>query len=153
MIAALTAAVLVTAIRIIAGVNIPVLSIIFRTWWNISFKIVSYIPFCGWMAHFIITEGDDTTEKERYINIGKNADKVAADMLKNAAEKAANEQKAYKAKRDAEEAKRKETEEELREKAYRKYGRRDVTVSQDSSKAKIGDSDYVSTEELRKFLN
>ena len=64
---------LIIALRLIAGGNIPYLSAFIRWWWNIGFKITSHIPFCGWMAHFIITKGDKKAEQEKlhYINIGK----------------------------------------------------------------------------------
>ena len=69
----------VIAIRIIAGMKIPVLSPILRGIWNISFKITSFIPFFGWLSHFIIADtAKEKKEKEDFIDIGETADSLVA---------------------------------------------------------------------------
>lgn len=73
------AIVAVVTIRIIAGMKIPVLSPILRGIWNISFKITSFIPFFGWLAHFIIADTEkEKKEKKDFINIGETADSMVA---------------------------------------------------------------------------
>lgn len=73
------AIVAVIAIRIIAGMKIPVLSPILRGIWNVSFKITSFIPFFGWLANFIIADtAKEKKDKEEFINIGETADSLVA---------------------------------------------------------------------------
>lgn len=61
---------------------------IIKAWWNISFTIMSYIPFCGWMARLIIADDDDErTLKEQQIQIGEEADDFALDQMVKAAER------------------------------------------------------------------
>lgn len=142
------------AIRIIAGLNIPILSAVLRAWWNISFKIAAFIPFCGWMTHLIITKGDKQAkiEKEHYVNIGRETDDATAEMLERSAERAKAEEAARQVQREQEEANRRALEEDLRSRAYNKYGTRDVHLNSDGSKVRIGDSDFVSTEEFKKAV-
>lgn len=72
----------VIAIRIIAGMKIPVLSPILRGIWNISFKITSFIPFFGWLSHFIIADtAKEKKEKKDFIDIGETADSLVADAF------------------------------------------------------------------------
>lgn len=67
--------VVVIAIRIIAGMKIPVLSPLLRGIWNLCFKITSFIPFFGWVSHFIIADtAKEKKEKEDLINIGDTMD-------------------------------------------------------------------------------
>lgn len=73
------AIVAVVCVRIIAGMKIPVLSPLLRGIWNISFKITSFIPFFGWLAHFIIADtAKEKKEKEEFVNIGETADSMVA---------------------------------------------------------------------------
>lgn len=60
--------------RVLANRTDILLGRIMRAWWNISFRIAAYIPFCGWMAHFIIA---DPEEKEYYIRLGEEAEDSA----------------------------------------------------------------------------
>lgn len=148
------AIIIVVVLRIVAGLNIPVISKIIRWWWNLSFKIAAHIPFCGWMSHFIITKGDKNAEaaKEHYVNIGRKTDNIAVDMLEQSAARAKAEQEAYQTQLAQEEAERRALEEDLRGRAYRTLGTRDVRLNSDGSMAKVGNSDYISTEELKKKL-
>lgn len=66
---------IVILIRILASTD-NIAGKICRWFWNTSFKIAAYIPFCGWMAHFIIGE-----ERELYIGIGQRADAMGSEML------------------------------------------------------------------------
>ena len=149
------ALIVLVAIRIIAGLNIPILSTILRAWWNISFKIAAFIPFCGWMAHLIITKGDEQAEaeKEHYVNVGRETDNATGEMLERSAARAKAEEEAYQARRAQEEAERNALEEDLRRRTYNAYGTRDVHLNSDGSKVRVGDSDYVSTEEFKRSLN
>lgn len=62
------------AILIIARTD-NVLGKIFRWFWNTSFKIVSHVPMCGWMAHFMIAKTpEERAMKDMYIGIGEKAD-------------------------------------------------------------------------------
>ena len=70
-------------IRVMATKN-SILGKICRWYWNTSFKIAAFIPFCGWMTHFIIANPE---EKQIYINIGQDVDQWALDSIKNAAER------------------------------------------------------------------
>lgn len=149
IIAVVIAVVLVVLIRVLAGMDIPIVSTILRAWWNISFKIAAYIPFCGWMAHFIITKGDAAAqaEKELYVKIGKDADQVASDYLQQQAQKAREEEQARQ-ERLKEEAARKELQEDLR----RRAGTRDVHLNSDGSRVRVGDGEYMTVEEFKKSL-
>lgn len=50
--------------------------------WNISFKIASIIPFCGWMAHFIIADTQqEKANKREYQEAGRRVDQAAYDRL------------------------------------------------------------------------
>lgn len=69
------ALVAVVAMRIIAGMKIPVLSPLLRGIWNICFKLTSFIPFFGWAAHFIIADtAKEKKEKEELIEVGDTVD-------------------------------------------------------------------------------
>ena len=148
------AIIILVVFRVVAGLNIPIISTILRCWWNLSFKLAAFIPFCGWMSHLIITKGDKNAEaeKEHYVNIGRETDNATADMLEQSAARAKAEQEAYQAQLAQEEANRKALEEDLRGRAYRELGTRDVNLNSDGSKAKIGNSDYIPTEELKEKL-
>jgi len=140
-------------IRILAGMNIPVISIILRTWWNISFKIASFIPFCGWMTCFIIAKNEkERKEKEMWKKTGEETDNAAADMLERAAERDRAALEAEQARIAQKEAERKELEEDLRARTYRKYGTRDVHVNSDGSRVKVGGGEYIPTEEFKRKL-
>ncbi len=149
------AIILFVSIRIVAGLNIPILSTIIRAWWNISFKIASFIPFCGWMAHFIITKGDPQAEAEKahYVEVGRQTDDATIDMLEQSAEREKAQQAAYEAEQAQREANRRALEDDLRARAYNKYGTRDVHLNSDGSMAKIGNGDYVPVNDLKEHLN
>ena len=69
-----------------------------RTWWNLSFKLAAFIPFCGWMSHLIIAKkGDKAAEadKARFVEIGRETDNATSDMLERSAARAKAEQEAY----------------------------------------------------------
>lgn len=71
----IVALVALVAIRIIAGMKIPVLSPLLRGIWNLCFTISSFIPFFGWASHFIIADtAKEKKEKEDMINIGDTMD-------------------------------------------------------------------------------
>ena len=72
---------LLILIRVLAGTD-NILGKICRWYWNTCFKIAAYIPFCGWMAHFIIGK-----EKETYIRIGAEADALGYGMVSAAADR------------------------------------------------------------------
>ena len=86
------------------------------------------------------------------INIGRNTDDVAFDALEKSAKLEQAEQEARAAQREAERKERMALEEDLRGRAWRSIGTRDVTLNSDGSKAKVGDNDWVSVEELKRNL-
>ena len=108
------------AIRVLANYD-HILGKICRWYWNTSFKIAAFIPFCGWMAHFIIGK----KEKEQYIRIGEQADKFAFDMVESAAERERIQQ---------------ERDERIRQEIARQYGGTNVSVSGDGSYATYQDA-------------
>lgn len=149
------AIIILVVIRVLAGLNIPIISTVLRWWWNIGLKIAAYIPFCGWMSRFIITKGDERAEAEKahYVNVGRETDKATGEMVERAAARAKAEQEADRARRAQEEANRKELEENLRGRAYREWGTRDVHLNSDGSKVRIGDGDYMSIKEFEDSLS
>jgi len=72
---------LFVAIRVTATKN-TVMGKICRWYWNTSFKIASHIPFCGWMANFMVavTE-DERRQKVIHIDIGRETDHMASREL------------------------------------------------------------------------
>ena len=146
------AVIVFVAIRIIAGLDIPVLSVILRGWWNISFKISAFIPFCGWMTCFIITKGDEKAkaEKEFYRNVGRETDNAAGEMLERSAERARAEEAARQRQMEIEAENRRNLEDDMRRRAYTSLGRTDVQLNRDGSAVRVGDSDYVSVEEFKR---
>ena len=61
---------------------------IIKAWWNLSLKIVSIFPFCGWLARFMIADNaEEEADKERQIRIGEDADDVALDLMKRSADR------------------------------------------------------------------
>lgn len=139
------------AIAIVARLNIPIISPILRWWWNISFTIAAYIPFCGWMSIFIITKGDENAKKrkEELVNIGRSTDDMAFNSLEESAKREQAEREAREAQQKAE---REALEEDLRGRAYRSLGTRDVTLNSDGSMGKIGNGDWMPVNELKKDL-
>lgn len=139
------------AIAIVARLNIPIISPILRWWWNISFTIAAYIPFCGWMSIFIITKGDEKAKKrkEELVNIGRSTDDMAFNSLEESAKREQAEREAREAQQKAE---REALEEDLRGRAYRSLGTRDVALNSDGSMGKIGNGDWVPVNELKKDL-
>lgn len=110
---------LVILIRVLAGTN-TILGKICRWFWNTSHKLGSYIPFCGWMAHFIIA---DKAAKKPYVDAGRKVDDYAIDRVQRAAE--------------AERARR-ERDERIRSQLHSR-GLRDVVVSDDGTYATAKD--------------
>ena len=71
----------VIAIRILAGQD-HLLGHICRWFWNVSFKIISYVPFCGWMSCFIIAKNDkEKAAKNYYKQVGAEADQSGINYL------------------------------------------------------------------------
>lgn len=72
------------AIRLLARMD-NIIGHICKWYWNIGFKIAAHIPFFGWMAHFIISDGSEMAEKEKehYVNVGQKADEIADDYIKS----------------------------------------------------------------------
>lgn len=146
------AVIVFVAVRIIAGLDIPLLSPILRGWWNISFKLAAFIPFCGWMTWFIITRGDEKAmaEKEFYRNVGRETDQAASEMLERSAERARAEEETRQRQLEIEEENRRNLEDDMRRRAYNSLGRTDVYLNRDGSAVRVGDSDYVSVEEFKR---
>lgn len=67
---------------------------IIKGWWNLSLTIVSIIPFCGWLARFMIADNkEERAIKERQIQIGEDADSIAAESMSRSAERMKAEQR------------------------------------------------------------
>lgn len=61
---------------------------VMRWYWNINFRIGSKIPFCGWMAHFIIVVTPaDAAMKARALNSGAELDEFWGGRLQAAAQR------------------------------------------------------------------
>ena len=101
-----------------------------RFFWNLGFMIAAMIPFCGWMARFIID--DDEESKKEWIEIGDASDEWGAEMLESAAERERLEQK----KKD-----------QIREEIAHRYGGTSVSVSSDFKSATYQDK-YGKTHEV-----
>ena len=111
----------------------------FRWYWNTSFKISSYMPFCGWMARFIIAENEEEEKmKEFFVQTGDNTDDVAVGVLDNAVQR---------------EKERIKEAQELQSAICQKLGRGDVTVSSDGKSVKIGDGNWMPAEDAKRQLN
>lgn len=123
---------------------------ILRVWWNITFSIAAIIPFCGWMTHFVITKTDEEKKaKKELVDAGEANDNSAWSSVEESARKSIEAEEARRAKLEAE---RKAVEEDLQRRAYQSLGRTDVQVNSDGSKAKIGNGDYISVEEMKRHL-
>lgn len=85
MLIPITALAIVIVLRLLAGTD-NILGHICRAYWNISFKIVAYIPFMGWMARFIIADTEEEIRRKGdYIEMGKQSDAFAENMVNDAA--------------------------------------------------------------------
>ena len=61
---------------------------IIKAWWNISLTIVSIIPFCGWLARFMIADNaEEEKVKKDQIRLGEEADDFALEQMLKAAER------------------------------------------------------------------
>lgn len=77
------AAVVVIAIRILAGQR-HILGRICRWFWNISFKLISFVPFMGWMSCFIIADtAEEKAAKQYHKDVGAKSDKIGEDYLQS----------------------------------------------------------------------
>ena len=151
--AGIIAIVIVVAIGILARLRIPFLSAILRAWWNISFTIAAFIPFCGWMSRFIIaTDEEEKKNKEELVGIGEKNDDAAIDGLNEAAQRDLAEAEARRVQQMQAEESRRALEDELNASAYKKYGSRNVTLNSDGTMAKVGDGEYVPVEQLKSNL-
>ena len=110
----------------------------FRWYWNTSFKISSYIPFCGWMSRFIIADTEaEKTQKEHFVQTGAKVDNVAFGAVEQAA--AREQQKIKEA-------------QALQSAVCQRLGRSDVTVTSDGSSIKIGNGDWIPAENVKSQL-
>lgn len=83
----------VIIIRLLAGTD-NIIGHICRAFWNISFKIVAFIPFMGWMSHFIIADTDaEIRAKESYVETGRTVDSMAYDAVDAAAKRQIEQKK------------------------------------------------------------
>ena len=109
-----------------------------RGWWNTSFKIASYIPFCGWMTCFMVTvDENDKKEKEFYQQVGKQSDEVGGKL----ADSWVNNYHQQEAERQS-----------LEREISQRLGRNDVTVTADGRSVKIGDSDWMPADNIKNQL-
>lgn len=128
----------VVIIRLLAGTD-NIIGHICRAFWNISFKIVAFIPFMGWMSHFIIADTDaEIRAKESYVETGRTVDSMAYDAVDAAA------------KRQLEQKKERER---LRLEIQSRLDRTDdVVVSDTAEFVRINGKDYT-VQEVKNMLN
>lgn len=139
--------------RWIAGTDTTIGRICFLIW-NTMFKLAAFIPFCGWMTCFIITKNDEKakTEKEYYVQMGKEAVDRDIEFWDRKAQRERDEENARQEQLTRQAAARRELEEDLRGRAYRKLGTRDVHLNRDGTMVKVGDSDYMSVEQFKRKM-
>ncbi len=143
---------IIIAIRVLAKKD-STLGKICLWYWNTRGKFAAHIPFLGWMAHFIITDGSDEAEsmREHYINVGQQSDNLGAQMAENISVRAKEREAEEQAQIEAEAKKREELQTEMRQRAYRNFDRSDVQLNSDGSMVKLGkDGEYVNVDEFRK---
>lgn len=132
-------------------IHIPILTPIFRLICNFFYTIASYIPIFGPLfAHLIIVDDTPNAKKAKEQLIKNSND--AQDLFSSAAFAHAERERAEEAERRARYEAHQALEDDLRGRAYRKYGTRDVQLSDDGTMAKLGDNPYVSVEQLKKDL-
>lgn len=125
---------IVIAIRVLAGQD-HLLGRICRWFWNTSFKLAAFFPFCGWMTCFMIADTDqEKAVKKHYQAAGRETDEDAFGYVNNAADR----QKAQL-----------HSEEQIRLAIVQRLGRSDVSVSGNS--VTIGSKTYYLEDVLKKL--
>lgn len=66
---------------------------IFRGLWNFWFRVFSFIPFLGWMSHFIITTNEEEEEYKRQFQEESKVlrSEFADEMIQNSERKMAEQ--------------------------------------------------------------
>ena len=130
------------------------IGIIVKAIWNFNMWLGSLIPGLGWFYSFFViadTE-EDLKAKEQMRKDAQERDAAYADKFEQHKQAYEREQEEYFNRLAQDEAARRAKEDELRGDAYRKYGTRDVRLNSDGSRAKMGNGDWVPTNELEKSL-
>lgn len=109
--------------------------------WNGTCVIISLIPGCGWMNHFIISK--DKEMKEQMVQAGERADAETAARWER-------EREEKKAREEEEAARIAEMQDEVRQKAWREDNRTDVDFNRDTSKWKYRDEDWSEARNVKK---
>lgn len=89
-------------LRRLAKSNNPIGRLI-KGFWNFSLTIWSFIPFCGWLAKFMIADtAEEQAAKENQIKIGESADDIARGQMMQSAARTRAELQAIEEKADLE---------------------------------------------------
>lgn len=143
VVALIVCLVVVVLIRILAKQKNP-LGRIARGFWNISFKFVSFIPFFGWMSHFIIADTEqEKAAKEKYQEVGRKVDNAAYDNMEKRARRQQEEQERERIKLEERQRMEREITSRLKDKS--------LPVHVHENTVDIGDQTYTMDEIKNKF--
>lgn len=102
---------------------------IIRGWWNIGIKIVSFIPFMGWMTIFLINKGDGV-KKEEWVKRGFESDIDAMDERSRQWEE---ENRRHEEQMFRQQQEKEENEQDIRRRIYQKTGNGNLQFNSDGS--------------------
>ena len=140
------------AIRLLANMD-NIIGRIFRWYWNTSFTIAAFIPFCGWMTRFIIAKTPEQKRaKAAVVQTGDSTDNVAFGWVEQSAARQQAELAAQEAQWAAEREARARQEAELQRMFYQKEGRNDVQLTNDPNYVKVGGEHIVSVKEFTDYM-
>lgn len=140
------------ALRLLAGMN-NFVGRIFRWYWNTSFKIAAFIPFCGWMTRFIIADtAAEKKQKAAIMKTGEEIDNMAFGWVGESAARQQAELAAQEAQMAAEREARARQEAELQRMFWQKEGRNDVQLTNDPNYVKVGGEHIVSVKEFTDYM-
>ena len=134
MVAAIISVIVWIALFVIAHFDNAVSRIV-RTIWNFIFMFTAVIPFCGWMTIFYVAVTPEEKIKKAKLR-GKGVqtdDKAWADL------EARNQRAALLS--------------ELQSQAYEKLGTRDIELSEDCTKVKLSNGDWLTLSEFNDVLS
>lgn len=140
------------AIRLLANMD-NIIGKIFRWYWNTSFKLAAFIPFCGWMTHFIIAKTPEAKKaKANMVAQGEATDNMAFGWAEQSAARQKAELAAQEAQMAAEREARARQEAELQRMFWQKEGRNDVQLTNDPNYVKVGGEHIVSVKEFTDYM-
>ena len=141
------------AIRLLANMD-NIIGKIFRWYWNTSFTIAAFIPFCGWMSRFIIAKTPEAKKaKAQVVAQGDEVDNMAFGWVGESAARQKAQLEAEEAQRAAEREARARQEAELQRMFWQKEGRNDVQLTNDPNYVKVGGEHIMSVKEFTDYMN